>query len=138
MFEAGKSVPKIGEIRFGYVDSPSSHHKYVGIHPYLVVSNNMYNKHSGQAEVIPFTTKRGDWSNKKRNPAHVDYAKGEVAGLSKNSTLVIEGRDTLSHSQLSEPIGTFTDENWRKAANAMVVQCPFIAMAFSDKNKACS
>lgn len=47
MFMAGKSVPKIGEIRFGYVaesEAKTSVHKYIGIHPYLIVSNNIYNK----------------------------------------------------------------------------------------------
>ena len=135
MFKAGDSVPKIGEIRFGYVEENrfdgESVHKYCGIHPYLVVSNNMYNKNSGQCEVIPFTTKR--WM--RHNPVHVDYIVGEVEGLSQDSTLVVEARDTLRNSQLSDPIGTFTDENWARAANAMVIQCPMLSMAFHQKDK---
>lgn len=129
MFVAGKSVPKIGEIRFGYVpndESRSTVHKYVGVHPYLVVSNNVYNKTSGQCEVIPFTTKR----SVSRNPVHVDFRAGEVAGLNRDSTLIIEGRDTISNCQLSDPIGEFSEDNWRRAANAMVIQCPFISTAF--------
>lgn len=102
-------------------------HKYYGVHPYLIVSNNIYNKNSGQCEVIPFTTKR--WNS--RNPVHVDFGVGEVDGLPHESTLVIEGRDTLLNSQLSEPIGTFSDKNWKRAANAMVIQCPMLAAAFS-------
>lgn len=102
-------------------------HKYYGVHPYLIVSNNIYNKNSGQCEVIPFTTKR--WNS--RNPVHVDFGVGEVDGLPHESTLVIEGRDTLLNSQLSEPIGTFSDKNWQRAANAMVIQCPMLAAAFS-------
>lgn len=89
MFVAGKSIPKIGEIRFGYAsddESRLSTHKYVGVHPYLVVSNNTYNKTSGQCEVIPFTTKRIG----KYNPVHVEYKAGEVSGLIKDSTLIIE------------------------------------------------
>lgn len=130
MFAAGSSVPKIGEIRYGYVEkkSENSVHKYTGVHPYLVVSNNIYNKNAGQCEVIPFTTKR--WS--KFNPVHVNYDVGEVAGLMQNSTLVIEARDTLHNDQLSEPIGVFTDENWKRAANAMVVQCPMLSTAFKS------
>lgn len=128
MFVAGSSVPKIGEIRYGYVDQKSDNgvHKYTGVHPYLVVSNNIYNKNAGQCEVIPFTTKR----RTKFNPVHVNYDVGEVNGLSQDCTLVIEARDTLFNSQLSEPIGVFTDENWKRAANAMVVQCPMLSMAF--------
>lgn len=125
MFVAGKSVPKIGEIRFGYVvanDDRAATHKYVGVHPYLVVSNNIYNKCAGQCEVIPFTTKRMG----KHNPVHVDYKVGEVSGLVKDSTLVIEGRDTLLNSQLSEPIGEFTENNWNRAVEAMMVQCPLL------------
>ena len=108
MFKAGSSVPKIGEIRYGYVEkkTDSGVHKYTGVHPYLVVSNNIYNKNAGQCEVIPFTTKR----RAKFNPVHVNYDAGEVSGLIQDSTLVIEARDTLFNSQLSEPIGVFTDE----------------------------
>ena len=131
MFKAGSSVPKIGEICLGYVadikQEGKTVHKYYGVHPYLIVSNNIYNKNSGQCEVIPFTTKR--WNS--RNPVHVDYGVGEVDGLPHESTLVIEGRDTLLNSQLSEPIGTFSDKNWQRAANAMVIQCPMLAAAFS-------
>lgn len=127
MFTAGKSIPKIGEIRLGYVESANNAHKYVGVHPYLVVSNNIYNQTSGQAEVIPFTTKRMN----SHNPVHVNYKVGEVDGLWQDSTLVVESRDTLSNTQLSEPIGSFNDSNWRRAANAMVIQCPFLRMAFA-------
>ena len=131
MFKAGSSVPKIGEIRLGYVADVKQEgktvHKYYGVHPYLIVSNNIYNKNSGQCEVIPFTTKR--WNS--RNPVHVDFGVGEVDGLPHESTLVIEGRDTLLNSQLSEPIGTFSDKNWQREANAMVIQCPMLAAAFS-------
>jgi mRNA-degrading endonuclease toxin of MazEF toxin-antitoxin module len=129
MFKAGSTTPKIGEIRLGYVDESvySEVHKYKGIHPYLVVSNNVYNKASGQCEVIPFTTKRRE----SRNPVHVDYSTSEVIGLSRDSTLVIEGRDTLLNTQLSDPIGVFTDDNWQKAARAMVIQCPMLSKAFA-------
>lgn len=52
MFKAGSSVPKIGEIRLGYVADVKQEgktvHKYYGVHPYLIVSNNIYNKNSGQ------------------------------------------------------------------------------------------
>ena len=41
MFTPGTSIPKLGEIRLGYVEqgTPSPTHKYVGLHPYLVISN---------------------------------------------------------------------------------------------------
>lgn len=127
MFIPCKSVPRFGEIRLGYVeaDSPSRTHKYVGIHPYLVISNDVYNRTSGQCEVIPFTTKRF----KKSNPVHVDFFVGEVKGLNKNSTLVIESRDTLLNSQLSEPIGYFTKENWNKVIPAIFIQNPIFSIS---------
>lgn len=131
MFEAGKTTPKIGEIRLGYVKDANDTHKYVGVHPYLIVSNNIYNQKSGQAEVIPFTTKRMN----SRNPVHVDFQVGEVNGLQQDSTLVVESRDVLLNTQLSDPIGSFSDENWRRAANAMVVQCPFLRFAFENCDK---
>ena len=126
MFMPCKSVPRCGEIRLGYVaeTSPSRTHRYVGVHPYLVISNNTYNKTSGQCEVIPFTTKRFG----KPNPVHVDFAIGEVRGLNKNSTLVVESRDTLLNSQLSEPIGFFTKDNWSKVIPAILIQNPFFSM----------
>lgn len=131
MFKAGSSTPKIGEIRLGYVANTNQDekavHKYCGVHPYLVVSNNVYNKSSGQCEVIPFTTKR--WNS--HNPVHVKYSVGEVEGLAQESTLVIEGRDTLLNSQLSDPIGVFSDKNWKRAANAMIIQCPMLSAAFA-------
>ena len=136
MFMAGKSVPKIGEVRFGYVaesEAKPSVQKYVGIHPYLIISNNVYNKTAGQCEVIPFTTKRTN----SHNPVHVDYKAGEVEGLKKDSTLVIEGRDTIRNLQLSEPIGIFTETNWAKAVNAMMIQCPLLNVgARTDSPKA--
>ena len=119
MFKAGSSIPKIGEIRLGYVANTNQDektvHKYCGVHPYLVVSNNIYNKNSGQCEVIPFTTKR--WNS--HNPVHVKYSMGEVEGLAQEST------------QLSDPIGVFSDKNWKRAANAMIIQCPMLSTAFA-------
>ena len=36
MFTPGTSIPKLGEIRLGYVEqgTPSPTHKYVGLHPW--------------------------------------------------------------------------------------------------------
>lgn len=125
-FKATQSIPKSGEIRLGLVETASGKHKYTGLRPYLVVSNNVFNNTSGHAEVIPFTTKR----HKSKNPVHVHYRADEVVGLTRNSTLIIEGRTTLAHSDLSEPVGYFTQENWEKAAVAMVLQTPQIFSAF--------
>ena len=130
-FTPTQSIPKSGEIRLGLVDTTQvadGSHKYTGLRPYLVVSNNVYNNTSRHAEVIPFTTKRFN----SKNPVHVQYLKGEVSGLVQNSTLVVEGRTTLPHSSLSEPIGIFTEDNWKKAAKGMALQTPQIFMAFAD------
>lgn len=120
-----RPAPKLGEIRYGKVDLNESGkvHKYTGVHPYLIVSNDTYNKYSGQCEAIPFTTKRYGSTN----PVHVLYKLGEVEGLDRDSTLVIEGRDTLRNEQLSDPVGKFTPENWVRAVQAMIVQCPVIS-----------
>ncbi len=136
MFTPSTSVPRFGEIRLGYVKEgvPSPTHKYVGIHPYLVISNNTYNRTSGQCEVIPFTTKRFG----KKNPVHVDFNAGEVKGLDKDSTLVVESRDTLLNSQMGDPIGYFTYENWTRVIPAIVTQNPFLSILniHSDKEQA--
>ena len=55
---------------------------------------------------------------------------GEIKGLKERSTLVIEARTTLAHSQLSEPIGYFNTDNWNKAAAGLLYQTPQIKMAF--------
>lgn len=124
MFTPGTSIPKLGEIRLGYVapGTPSPTHKYVGLHPYLIISNNRYNRFSGQCEVLPFTTKRFT----KRSPSHVNYSVNEVDGLVQDSTLIVESRDTLLNSQLSEPIGYFTQENWQRVIPAILAQNPFM------------
>lgn len=125
MFKPSTSVPKFGEIRLGC--TPQDHallgtHKYVGIHPYLVVSNDIYNKFSGQCDVIPFTTKRFASAS----PTHVDYPAGSIRGLTRDSTLVVEARDTLLNSQLGEPIARFSDKNWQQAKKAFLTQNPFL------------
>lgn len=61
----------------------------------------------------------------------MQYKIGEVGGLEKDSTLVVEGRVTLNHSQLSEPIGKFNEDNWTKAAIGMAMQTPMICHAFN-------
>lgn len=134
MFKPSTSVPKFGEIRLGC--APQDHallgtHKYVGIHPYLVVSNDVYNKFSGQCDVIPFTTKRFASAS----PTHVDYPAGSIRGLTRDSTLVVEARDTLLNSQLGEPIARFSDENWQRAKKAFLTQNPFLP-AGSSRNPA--
>lgn len=125
MFKPSTSVPKFGEIRLGC--APQDHallgtHKYVGIHPYLVVSNDVYNRFSGQCDVIPFTTKRFN----RACPTHVNYPAGSIHGLTRDSTLVVEARDTLLNTQLGEPIARFSDENWQLAKKAFLTQNPFL------------
>lgn len=124
MFTPSTTVPKFGEIRMGCVENDHAllgTHKYVGIRPYLIVSNDTYNKYSGQCDVIPFTTRRYN----KRSPAHVNYKVGTVQGLSRNSTLVVEARDTLRNTQLGEPLGQFSPANWQQARSAILAQNPF-------------
>jgi len=127
VFKAGKSVPKLGEIRYGYPNEENSQtHKYQGVRPYLIISNDTYNYYSGQSEAVPFTTKR----KYSTNPVHVTYQIGEVEGLTKVSTLTVEGRTTLPNSNFSDPIGRFNENNWRRAAKAFVIQNPGIRFAF--------
>ena len=87
MFKAGSSIPKIGEIRLGYVANTNQDekavHKYCGVHPYLVVSNNVYNKSSGQCEVIPFTTKR--WNS--HNPVMLSTVWAKLKGWLRSPLL---------------------------------------------------
>jgi mRNA-degrading endonuclease toxin of MazEF toxin-antitoxin module len=126
MFTPSKTTPKFGEIRWGYFTTdtvfPSDVHKYVGVHPYLIISNDRYNQVSGQCEAIAFTTKRFE----KHNPVHVDFQIGEVEGLDMPSTLAVESRITARNIHFSDPIGTFTTENWQKAVPAILRQNPIL------------
>lgn len=123
----GTSIPKPGEIRMGKVPASESNptHKYTGFRPYLIISNETYNKYSGQCEAIPFTTQKIKM-HKKKSPSHVDYSIEEVRGLERASTLIIEARDTLRNIWVGEPIGCFTSENWMKAREAFWAQNPFL------------
>lgn len=134
MFKKSTSAPRSGEIRLGYVSKETSGntHKYVGVHPYLIVSNDTYNKYSGQSECIPFTTKR----KRSNSPAHVDFVSGEVSGIYKDSTLIIESRDTIRNEFLSDPIGYFTSENWDKVVPAMMIQNPCIQAFINSQSLA--
>lgn len=126
-----RTIPRPGEIRIGTVTNPATAHRYTGKRPYLVVSNVKYNTSSGQCEVIPFTTKRfGD-----SNPVHVHFEAGEVRGLRENSTLVVESRDILSNSQMSEPIGFLSQQNWVRVSRAMIFQNPHILAALWGKEQ---
>lgn len=132
MFTPGKTTPRFGEIRLGYFEPenvPSGTHRYVGLHPYLIISNDVYNRTSGQCEAIAFTTKRFG----KRNPVHVDFPVGEVDGLYKPSTLAVESRVTARNCHFSEPIGKFTSENWQKAAPAIMIQNPILCYMQQEK-----
>lgn len=126
MFTPGKTTPRFGEIRLGYFEPenvPSGTHRYVGIHPYLIISNDVYNRTSGQCEAIAFTTKRFG----KHNPVHVDFPVGEVDGLYRPSTLAVESRLTAKNFHFSEPIGEFSAENWKKAVPAIMTQNPILS-----------
>lgn len=126
MFTPSTTPPKFGEIRWGYFSAdnvfPRDVHKYVGLHPYLIISNDKYNQVSGQCEAIAFTTKRFE----RYNPAHVDFKAGEVEGLYEPSTLAVESRITARNVHFSDPIGTFSTENWQKAVPAILRQNPIL------------
>lgn len=126
MFAPSKTPPKFGEIRWGYFAAdnvfPRDVHKYVGVHPYLIISNDRYNMVSGQCEAIAFTTKRFD----KYNPAHVNFEPGEVEGLEQASTLAVESRITARNTCFSDPIGQFSSENWTKTVPAIMRQNPIL------------
>lgn len=124
-----RTIPRPGEIRIGTAQAPTTAHRYSGTRPYLVISNERYNKTSGQCEVIPFTTKRFRDSN----PVHVDFKAGDIAGLCKNSTLVVESRDILPNESLSEPIGFLSQRNWKRVSKAMIFQNPYILAALCQQ-----
>lgn len=131
MSNPASTYPKYGEIRIANVKSPVSPHRYIGTRPYLIISNNKYNRYSGLCEAVPFTTKRLNKSA--RFPTHVDFKAGEVQGINKNCTMIVEGVDTIQNDSFDEPIGIFSPQNWSKALPAFFAFNPCFVPANTEQ-----
>ena len=75
-----------------------------GIRPCVVTTNDMANKFSPIIQVAPITSSM----TKRKLPTHVNVKQGE-AGLSKDSTILLEQNMLVNKTQIRSYIGTVTD-----------------------------
>ena len=74
-----------------------------GLRPCIVTTNDMANKFSPVIQVAPITS-----MTKKKLSTHVNVKQGE-AGLSKDSTTLLEQNMPVNKTQIRSYIGTITD-----------------------------
>lgn len=84
----------------------------------LIVSNNIGNAYSPVYTVIPFTARK-----KKGQPTHRVFEQGE-GGLPKTSVLLGEQITTISKQNVVGKVGTFDDEQMKRASEAVICACP--------------
>lgn len=99
----------------------TTRHKQFGKRPVLVVSNTINNKYSSNITYIAFTSKVG-----KILPVHVFFSKDDVDFFYKDSILLTEGVDTIDKSRFIRKLGTLTQKDLKRVANAMMMQMPLL------------
>lgn len=129
-YDLANGVPRPGEVRWGNAKDAYGH-DYKGVRPYLVISNEKFNKYSGECEAIPFTKKR--WH--KHSPVHVNFATGEIDGLYYDSTLMVENKTKLKTVELGPAIDVLEFNQLKKVSQAMVIQNPILDYADHGGNK---
>lgn len=103
-------------------------HQQGGVRPAIVVSNNIGNKYSHTIKVLPGTTKRGG-SNL---PTHVHFSSSEVTCLTQDTTFEAESSWVINKFQVVKKIGTLSETQLYKVAEAMAYDTPLIVMAFEN------
>ena len=101
-------------------------HQQGGTRPAVIISNNIGNSVSPIVKVLPITSKR----TASKQPTHVHFKKGEVAGLIKDSTVEAESTWVINKWQIKKRLGSFSDEQLDLIAYAMVFADPLVARAF--------
>lgn len=100
--------PKFKEVRRGQVYiadlGTGQGSEQQGIRPVLIVQNDIGNHFGNTVLVVPITSQM-----KKDMPTHVRIAQG-TAGLTKDSTALVEQMRTVDKSRLKNYIGAFTSD----------------------------
>ena len=86
-----------------------------GLRPCVVTTNDMANKFSPVIQVAPITSSM----TKKKLPTHVNVKQGE-AGLSKDSTILLEQNMPVNKIQIRSYIGTITDREVARQINMAI------------------
>ena len=86
-----------------------------GLRPCVVTTNDMANKFSPVIQIAPITSSM----TKKKLPTHVNVKQGE-AGLSKDSTILLEQNMPVNKTQIRSYIGTITDREVARQINQAI------------------
>lgn len=85
-----------------------------GMHPAIITSNNLFNKHAPVVQVSSITSKC------KESPVHVPV--GEEVGLEKQSWILIEQDTTIPKELIGYRIGKCNNETLLKVEEALLFQ----------------
>ena len=86
-----------------------------GLRPCVVTTNDMANKFSPVIQVAPITSSM----TKRKLPTHVNVKQGE-AGLSKDSTILLEQNMPVNKTQIRSYIGTIADREVERQINQAI------------------
>lgn len=86
-----------------------------GLRHCVVTTNDTANKFSPVIQVAPITSSM----TKKKLPTHVNVKQGE-AGLSKDSTILLEQNMPVNKTQIRSYIGTITDREVARQINQAI------------------
>lgn len=87
-----------------------------GVRPVLIIQNDVGNHFGNTVLVVPITSQM-----KKDMPTHMRISQG-TAGLTKDSTALIEQMRTVDKSRLRHCIGVFTSEMMSVVNNKIMIQ----------------
>lgn len=111
---------KRGELYYADL-SPVVGSEQGGVRPVLVVQNDIGNKYSPTVIVCAVTSKM----TKAKLPTHVEISEG-MAGLMKDSVILLEQIRTLDKRRLKEKVGVLDDPFMKKIDRALLVSLGFV------------
>ena len=87
-----------------------------GIRPVLIIQNDVGNHYGSTVLVVPITSQ-----NKKIMPTHLRISSG-IAGLTKDSTALVEQMRTVDKSRLKNCIGCLTADMMNDVNSRIMIQ----------------
>lgn len=96
-----------------------SRHVNSGIHPCVIISNDMYNRFSPNVTIISMTSK-----DKKKLPTHLTLSRKESMsiGLNKPSTIMAESITSIGKRAIIGKIGDISEELQEEIMKIIAVQ----------------
>lgn len=112
--------PKSKEVRRGQVYiadlGTGQGSEQQGIRPVLIIQNDIGNHFGNTVLVVPITSQ-----NKREMPTHLRISSG-IAGLTKDSTALVEQMRTVDKSRLKNCIGCFTADMMNDVNSKIMIQ----------------